>query len=63
MFYSASVANGASFERNRCSSWFSIIKSDDGLFRCRATQGATNIQVNDLDVKIVRNGTTTLPGF
>ena len=62
MFYSASVANGASFEKEivvpagLVSLKVMMAYSDIG-----ATPGATNIQVNDLDVKIVRNGNTTLP--
>ena len=62
MFYTASVANGGSFEKEivvpagLVSLKVMLAYSDIG-----ATPGASNIQVNDLDVKIVRNGITTLP--
>ncbi|MBU0941210.1 MAG: S8 family serine peptidase [Bacteroidetes bacterium] len=62
MFYTASVANGVSFEKEivvpagLVSLKVMLAYSDIG-----ATPGSSNIQVNDLDVKIIRNGTTTLP--
>ncbi|MDG2431637.1 S8 family serine peptidase, partial [Flavobacterium sp.] len=62
MFYTASVANAASFEKEivvpagLVSLKVMLAYSDIG-----ATPGATNIQVNDLDIKLVRNGQTTLP--
>jgi hypothetical protein len=62
MFYTASVANAASFEKEivvpagLVSLKVMLAYSDIG-----ATPGATNIQVNDLDIKLVKNGEVTLP--
>ncbi|MFE3866451.1 S8 family serine peptidase [Flavobacterium sp. LS2P90] len=62
MFYTASIANGASYEKEivvpagLISLKIMLAYSDIG-----ATPGATSIQVNDLDIKIVKDGATTLP--
>jgi len=62
MFYTASVANGAFYEKEivvpagLTSLKVMLAYSDIG-----ATPGATNIQVNDLDIKIVKDGITTFP--
>ncbi|MFB0903140.1 MAG: S8 family serine peptidase, partial [Nonlabens sp.] len=62
MFYTASVTNGASFEKEivvpagLTSLKVMLAYSDIG-----ATPGVTNISVNDLDIKIVKDGVTTLP--
>ena len=62
MFYTASVTNAATSEKEivvpagLVSLKVMLAYSDIG-----ATPGATNIQVNDLDIKLVRNGQTTLP--
>lgn len=62
MFYSAAVANGATYEKE--------IVVPAGLVTLKvmlaytdigATPGATAILVNDLDIKIVKDGATTLP--
>ena len=62
MFYTASVTNGATYEKNiivpagLTSLKVMLSYSDIG-----ATPGATNVLVNDLDITIVKDGTTTLP--
>ncbi|WP_281322187.1 S8 family serine peptidase [Flavobacterium aestivum] len=62
MFYSASVANGATYEKEivvpagLVSLKVMLAYTDIG-----ATPGARSIQVNDLDIKIVKDNTTTLP--
>jgi hypothetical protein len=62
MFYSAAVANGATYEQEivvpagLVSLKIMLAYTDVG-----GTPGATAIQVNDLDIKIVKGGTTTLP--
>lgn len=62
MFYTASVANGATYEKD--------IVVPAGLVTLKVllaytdiggTPGATSVQVNDLDIKIVKDGVTTLP--
>ncbi|MCD0476576.1 S8 family serine peptidase [Flavobacterium sp. EDS] len=62
MFYTASVANGESYEEK--------IIVPKGLVSLKVmlaysdlpgTPGAGSIQVNDLDIKIVKDGTTILP--
>jgi hypothetical protein len=62
MFYTATVANGASYEKE--------IVVPAGLVSLKVmlaytdiagTAGATAIQVNDLDIKIVKDGATILP--
>ncbi|MCC9019553.1 S8 family serine peptidase [Flavobacterium lipolyticum] len=62
MFYTGSVANGATYEKD--------IVVPAGLVSLKvmlaysdisATPGAVSVQVNDLDIKIVRDGKTTLP--
>mgnify|MGYP003671993064 CR=1 FL=1 len=62
MFYTASVANGASIEKEivvpagLTSLKVMLAYSDIG-----ATPGVTDISVNNLDIKIVKDGVTTLP--
>jgi hypothetical protein len=62
MFYSAAVANGATYEKEivvpagLVSLKVMLAYTDIG-----ATAGATSIQVNDLDIKIIKDGTTVLP--
>lgn len=62
MFYSAAVANGATYEKEivvpagLVSLKVMLAYTDIG-----ATPGATAIQVNDLDIKIIKDGNTTLP--
>ncbi|PWA07631.1 S8 family serine peptidase [Flavobacterium laiguense] len=62
MFYTASVANGASYEKEivvpagLTSLKVMLAYSDIG-----ATPGVTDILVNNLDIKIVKDGVTTLP--
>lgn len=62
MFYTASVTNGAVYEKNiivpagLTSLKVMLAYSDIG-----ATPGATNVLVNDLDITIVKDGITTLP--
>jgi hypothetical protein len=62
MFYTASVANGATYEKEivvppgLVSLKVMLAYSDIG-----GTPGAAAVQVNDLDIKIVKDGTTTLP--
>ncbi|MCI9846959.1 S8 family serine peptidase [Flavobacterium pectinovorum] len=62
MFYTASVANGATYEKD--------IVVPAGLVTLKVllaytdiggTPGGTSVQVNDLDIKIVKDGVTTLP--
>lgn len=62
MFYSESVANGATYEKN--------IVVPPGLVTLKVllaytdvggTPGSASVQVNDLDIKIVKDGITTLP--
>lgn len=62
MFYTSSVTNGVSYEKEivvpagLVSLKVLLAYSDIG-----GTPGAANIQVNDLDIKIVKDGITTLP--
>ncbi|MCW2119622.1 S8 family serine peptidase [Flavobacterium sp. 7A] len=62
MFYTASVVNGASYEKQiivpagLVSLKVMLNYTDPG-----ATPGATAILVNDLDIKIVKDGVVTLP--
>ena len=62
MFYTGSVSNGVSFEKDivipagLTSVKIMLAYSDIG-----ATPGATAISVNDLDIKVVGAGSTTLP--
>ncbi|AYN04443.1 S8 family serine peptidase [Flavobacterium sp. 140616W15] len=62
MFYTASVANGATYEKDivvpagLVTLKVMLAYSDTG-----ATPGAGLVQVNDLDIKIVKDGVTTLP--
>jgi Subtilase family/Concanavalin A-like lectin/glucanases superfamily/Domain of unknown function (DUF5011)/Secretion system C-terminal sorting domain/CUB domain len=62
MFYTASVANGVSYEKEIVVpaglTNLKVMLAYTDLF---ATPGATKILVNDLDIKIVKNGTETLP--
>ncbi|MCV9927799.1 S8 family serine peptidase [Flavobacterium sp. LS1R49] len=62
MFYTASVANGATYEKD--------IVVPAGLVKLKVmlaysdigtTPGSSSIQINDLDIKIVKDGITTLP--
>ncbi|MDX6189435.1 S8 family serine peptidase [Flavobacterium sp. Fl-318] len=62
MFYTATVAGGAVYEKE--------IVVPVGLVSLKVmlaysdvagTPGSTSVQVNDLDIKIVKDGTTTLP--
>ncbi|WP_163407471.1 S8 family serine peptidase [Flavobacterium ajazii] len=62
MFYTASVANGVSYEKD--------IVVPAGLVTLKVllaytdiggTPGAASVQVNDLDIKIVKDGVTTFP--
>lgn len=62
MFYTASVANGATYEKD--------IVVPAGLVTLKVllaytdiggTPGGTSVQVNDLDIKIVKDGVTILP--
>ncbi|HSD07704.1 S8 family serine peptidase [Flavobacterium sp.] len=61
-FYTASVANGEVYEKEivvpsgLVSLKVMLAYSDPGT-----TPGVSTIQVNDLDIKIVKNGVTTLP--
>lgn len=62
MFYTASVTNGASFERDIVvPAGLTTLKVMLAYSDIGATPGVANIQVNDLDIKIVRAGVTTLP--
>lgn len=62
MFFTSSVANGASYEKNivvpagLTSLKVMLAYSDIG-----ATPGASSVLVNDLDITIVKDGVTTLP--
>ncbi|MCV9934435.1 S8 family serine peptidase [Flavobacterium sp. LS1R47] len=62
MFYTASVANGETYEKEivvpagLVTLKVMLAYSDIG-----ATPGSSSIQVNDLDVKIVKDGVSTLP--
>lgn len=62
MFYTASVANGATYEKDivvpagLVTLKVMLAYSDTG-----ATPGSALIQINDLDIKIVKDGVTTLP--
>lgn len=62
MFYSAAVANGITYEKE--------IVVPAGLVSLKVmlaytdiggTPGATAVQVNDLDIKIIKDGVTTMP--
>jgi hypothetical protein len=62
MFYTASVANGASNEREIIvPAGLKTLKVMLAYSDIGAVPGSPNIQVNDLDIKITRNGVTTLP--
>ncbi|MCG9792683.1 S8 family serine peptidase [Flavobacterium algicola] len=62
MFYTASVANGATYEKQiTVPAGLSSLKIMMAYSDIGATPGATNISVNDLDIKIVKDGVTTLP--
>ncbi|KIC01243.1 hypothetical protein OA88_14895 [Flavobacterium sp. JRM] len=62
MFYTASVANGATYEKDivvpagLVTLKVMLAYSDTG-----AEPGSSSTQVNDLDIKIVKDGVTTLP--
>lgn len=62
MFYTASVANGAAYEKDIVvPAGLVTLKVMLAYSDIAGTPGATSIQVNDLDIKIVKDGTTTLP--
>ena len=62
MFYTGSVSNGASFEKDIVvPAGLTTLKIMLAYSDIGATPGATAISVNDLDIKLVRAGTTTLP--
>ena len=62
MFYTGTVANGASFEKDIVVPAGLVgLKVMLAYSDVQGTPGATSIQVNDLDIKIVKDGVTTLP--
>lgn len=62
MFFSASVANGEAYEKEIVvPAGLSSLKIMLAYSDIGATPGVTNILVNNLDVKIVKDGVTTLP--
>jgi subtilisin family serine protease len=62
MFYTSAIANGASFEKDIVvPSGLTNLKVMLAYTDLPATPGATKILINDLDIKIVKNGTEILP--
>jgi Subtilase family/Concanavalin A-like lectin/glucanases superfamily/Domain of unknown function (DUF5011)/Secretion system C-terminal sorting domain/CUB domain len=62
MFYTSAVANGVTYEKDIIvPSGLTKLKVMLAYTDVPATPGATNILVNNLDIKIVKNGTETLP--
>ncbi|MEO8254866.1 MAG: S8 family serine peptidase, partial [Flavobacterium sp.] len=62
LFYTASVANAATYEKDIVvPTGLVTLKVMLAYSDLQGTPGATAIQVNDLDIKIVKDGTTTLP--
>ena len=62
MFYTASVSNGTTFEKDIVvPAGLKTLKVMLAYTDIGTTPGATAISVNDLDIKIVSGGTTTLP--
>ncbi|WP_082472425.1 S8 family serine peptidase [Flavobacterium sp. Leaf82] len=61
-FYTAAVANGATYEKDIVVPaglvGLKVILAYSDL---QGTPGATAVQVNDLDIKIIKDGVTTLP--
>lgn len=62
MFYTAAVANGASYEKEIVvPAGLVTLKVMLAYSDLQGTPGATSIQINDLDIKVVKDGVTTLP--
>lgn len=62
MFYTGAVANGASYEKEIVvPAGLVSLKVLLAYSDVQGTPGATSVLVNDLDVKIVKDGVTTLP--
>ncbi len=62
MFYTASVSNGTTFEKDIVvPAGLRTLKVMLAYTDIGATPGAAAISVNDLDIKLVSGGTTTLP--
>ncbi|WP_264550827.1 S8 family serine peptidase [Flavobacterium sp. N2038] len=62
MFYTGTVANGTSFEKEIVVPAGLVgLKVMLAYSDVQGTPGASSIQVNDLDIKIVKDGVTTLP--
>ncbi|OXE98196.1 S8 family serine peptidase [Flavobacterium araucananum] len=61
-FYTGTVANGATYEKEIVvPAGLVTLKVLLAYTDVEGTPGATSIQVNDLDIKIVKDGVTTLP--
>ncbi|MEA9415856.1 S8 family serine peptidase [Flavobacterium sp. PL02] len=62
MFYTATVANGATYEKDIVvPAGLVTLKVMLAYSDISAEPGSSSIQVNDLDIKIVKDGITTLP--
>lgn len=62
MFYTATVANGATYEKDIVvPAGLVALKVMLAYSDLQGTPGATAVQVNDLDIKIIKDGVTTLP--
>jgi hypothetical protein len=62
MFFTANVANGVSYEKDIVvPAGLVALKVMMAYSDLQGTPGATSIQVNDLDIKIIKDGVTTLP--
>ncbi|WP_394776863.1 S8 family serine peptidase [Flavobacterium sp.] len=62
LFYTASVANAATYEKDIVvPAGLVTLKVMLAYSDLQGTPGATSIQINDLDIKIVKDGITTLP--
>ncbi|WP_428232904.1 S8 family serine peptidase [Flavobacterium sp.] len=62
LFYTATVANGATYEKDIVvPAGLVTLKVMLAYSDLQGTPGATSVQINDLDIKIVKDGITTLP--
>ncbi|KQB41313.1 Peptidase S8/S53 subtilisin kexin sedolisin [Flavobacterium aquidurense] len=62
LFYTAAVANGATYEKDIVvPAGLVALKVMLAYSDLQGTPGATAVQINDLDIKIIKDGVTTLP--